>query len=131
MAPDFLSVADVCAIHSDQISRYGGTNGLRSVELLEGAVAAPQATLGGAFLHDGPAEMAAAYLWHLVQDHPFVDGNNRTGLAVALVFQVLNGVDVVAPEEALEGVVWAVARGEADREQVAQFLRQHARSPDP
>lgn len=126
MAPDFLTVADVLRLHQDQLDRYGGAAGLRSMALLQSAVAQPAATFDGAFLHTGPPEMAAAYLWHLVQDHPFVDGNKRTGLVAAVVFLALNGQVLTAPEAELESLVWAVARGEADKPQVTAFLRRHS-----
>ena len=122
MVPDFLSIPDVLAIHRDRIGRYGGAYGLRSRETLE-AAAAPQATFGGEFLHLGVPQMAAAYLWHLVRDHPFVDGNKRTGLAAALVFLHINGYAFEAQEPDVEALVWAVARDEADEQRVADFFR--------
>ena len=125
MEPDFLSVADVRLIHRDQLARYGGAPGVRTPELLESAVAMPTASFGGEFLHEDLAAMAAAYLWHLVCDHPFVDGNKRTGLVAAVVFLALNGQTLAAPEDDLEALVWSVARGERDKAQVATFLRRH------
>lgn len=74
--------------------------------------------------------MAAAYLFHIVQDHPLVDGNKRAGVAVALVFLVLNDYWVDAPEDELEALVWAVARGEVGKGAVAEFFRRHARPDD-
>lgn len=75
MDPTFLSVEDVLGIHRDQITRYGGMDGVRDLALLESAVFQPCATFGGTYLHDGLLAMAAAYLFHIVADHPFVDGN--------------------------------------------------------
>lgn len=69
--PAFLTLDEVLALHADQIERYGGSGGLRDLGLLESAVAAPRATFGGALLHPTLPEMAAAYLFHLVQNHPF------------------------------------------------------------
>ena len=125
MEPEFLSVSDVALIHRDQLARYGGAPGLRAPELLESAVAMPTATFQGEFLHEDLAAMAAAYLWHLVCDHPFVDGNKRTGLVAAVVFLELNGQTLAAPEDELEALVWSVARGEADKAQAAAFLRRY------
>jgi death-on-curing protein len=69
---DFLSLQDVLLAHTDQIARYGGDPGVRDVSLLESAIAQPQATFDGAFLYGFPFEMAAAYLFHIVQNHPLV-----------------------------------------------------------
>ncbi|MCK4659796.1 MAG: type II toxin-antitoxin system death-on-curing family toxin [Phycisphaerae bacterium] len=86
MAPEFLRVDEILHVHQDQIERYGGHASIREVGLLLSAIAMPQASIGGEFLHHDLFEMAAAYLFHIVQNHPFVDGNKRTGAAVALVF---------------------------------------------
>lgn len=123
MTPDFLSVSDVLRMHADQLVRYGGTPGVLAPELLDAAIAMPQATFEGEFLHRDLAEMAAAYLWHIVCNHPFVDGNKRTGLVAAVVFLALNDQVLEAPEDALEALVWAVARGHRSKAQVAAFVR--------
>lgn len=67
--------------------------------------------------------MAAAYLFHIVQNHPFVDGNKRTDAVSAVVFLALHDIEVAAPEADLEALIWAVAAGKADKEAVAEFLR--------
>ena len=82
-APDFLDIEDVLELHALQLARYGGADGVRDRGLLESAVAQPQATFDGAFVHDGLFAMAAAYLFHIVQNHPFIDGNKRAGAAAA------------------------------------------------
>ena len=123
MAPKFLSLAEVLEIHKDQIVRYGGASGIRDIELLKSALGMPPATYGGEFLHTDLYEMAAAYLFHLVKNHPFVDGNKRVGVVAALVFLTLNGFDLTAPEDELAEMVLAVARGEMDKAQVAVFIR--------
>jgi hypothetical protein len=69
--PTFLTLDEVLALHADQVERYGGEHGVRDVGLLESAIAMPQATFRGRCLHAGFAEMAAAYLYHLVRNHPF------------------------------------------------------------
>jgi death-on-curing protein len=77
MEPAFLSLDEVLEIHAQQIERYGGSAGLRDAAGLESAIATPQATFGGEFLHTSIRAMAAAYLFHLCQNHPFIDGNKR------------------------------------------------------
>ena len=74
--------------------------------------------------------MAAAYLFHVVRDHPFVDGNKRVGVMAAFVFLAMNGLDLQAPEEELESVVIAAASGEIGKSAVAEFLRAHVH-PEP
>src|SRR5437867_10279787 len=90
MAPTFLSLDEILEIHKDQIARYGGMAGIRDLGLLQSALAQPQATFGSQFLHADLIEMAAAYLFHIVQNHPFIDGNKRVGAVAALVFLQLN-----------------------------------------
>ena len=119
----FLSLTEVLAIHRDQVSRYGGTTGIRDIELLKSALGIPMATFGGEFLHTDVFEMAAAYLFHLVKNHPFLDGNKRVGAVAALVFLLLNGHDFDAPEDDLVEMVLSVAQGQIDKAEVAVFIR--------
>jgi death on curing protein len=77
--PVFLTLDDVLEIHEQQIERYAGSHGLRDTGALESAVATPQATFGGKYLHGSLYLMAAAYLFHITQNHPFIDGNKRAG----------------------------------------------------
>lgn len=125
----FLSFAEVIEIHQDQIHRYGGESGLRDMELLKSALGMPSATFGGQFLHTDIYEMAASYLFHLVQNHPFVDGNKRVGAVSALVFLLLNGYEFVAPEDEFAEIVLSVARGEIDKADVAIFIHRWSRLP--
>src|SRR6266705_722536 len=126
MPPVFLTFEEILEIHNDQIARYGGMAGIHDLGLLQSALAQPQATFGGQFLHTDLFEMAAAYLFHLVQNHSFIDGNKRAGTAVALVFLEMNDVDVNAPEHGLEILVLDVAQGNAGKKEIADFLRKHA-----
>ena len=123
MDPTFLSLAEVLEIHQDQVARYGGATGIRDIELLKSALGMPAATYGGRFLHTDIYEMAAAYLFHLVKNHPFVDGNKRVGAVAALVFLDLNGFDFDAPEDDFAEIVLAVARGDLAKADVTVFIR--------
>ena len=125
--PLFLGLEEVIAIHRDQIERYGGSAGIRDMGLLESAVAMPAAGFGGQYLHQNLYEMAAAYLFHIVQNHPFVDGNKRAGAVAAIVFLKMNGIEVEAEEDDLEAMVLSVAKGEADKADAARFFREHGR----
>ena len=119
----FLTLAEVIEIHSDQMERYGGINGIRDISLLSSAVAMPYATFSGDFLHRGIFVMAAGYAFHISQNHPFVDGNKRTAIASALVFLALNGVDVADPDEKLYGSMMQTASGKMTKEEFAAVLR--------
>lgn len=125
MGPRFLSVDEILRVHRDQIERYGGDPSLRGRGLLESAAAMPAASFGEQYLHAFPHEMAAAYLFHLAANHPFVDGNKRIGLAACLVFLQLNDYRLVAAHHDVEQLVLRVARGEIEKSDVAVFLRAH------
>ncbi len=123
---DCLTVSDVLLLHAEQIADYGGDPGIRDVALLESAVAQPSATFGGEYLHKFPFETAAAYLFHIVQNHSFVDGNKRTGAVSALVFLDLNGIDIDAPSGSIYDLTIRVATGQAKKPEIARFFEAHA-----
>jgi death-on-curing protein len=125
--PKFLSLTEAIEIHQDQLARYGGGSGIRDMELLKSALGMPAATYGGEYLHTDVYEMAAAYLFHIVKNHPFVDGNKRVGAVAALVFLILNGYNLDAPEDDLAEIVLSVARGETDKTEVFLFIRRWSR----
>jgi death on curing protein len=119
------SVEAVKAIHAEVLAAHGGSPGLRDETLLESAVAAPQATMMGEPLISDPLEIAAAYLFYLCRNHPFMDGNKRTGLATCLVFLSENGL---LPQEILETDAWeeltvGVAASQLDRDQTTALLK--------
>ena len=121
--PLFLTLDEVLGIHADQIRCYGGRPGLRDLGLLQSAVAMSETTFDGEFLHGTVFEMAAAYLFHLARNHPFVDGNKRTALMSALVFLGLNGQRLDAESGALYELVDGVAAGSVDKAEVSVFFR--------
>jgi death-on-curing protein len=119
------TVEAVKSIHAEVLAAHGGSPGLRDVSLLESAVAAPQATMAGEALFSKPIEVAAAYLFYLCRNHPFIDGNKRTALATCLVFLSENGL---LPEETLDADAWEkltldVASSQLDREQTTARLQ--------
>jgi len=126
MAPTFLTFAQVLAIHQDQIARYGGESGLRDMTLLKSAVGSPAATFDGRFLYVDVFEMAAAYLFNIVKDHPFVDGNKRTGLLAAYVFLKLNGYRLDVKQLDLAETTLAVASGKLGKAELAVYLREYS-----
>lgn len=125
----FLSVDDVIEIHSTQMAVYGGTDGVRDMGLLESAVAQSQATFDDQLVHNGLFEMAAAYIVHIVSNHPFIEGNKRTGLLAAIVFLDLNGVSIAHPSDALYELTMSIASGPVDKSLVALELMRIANAP--
>ena len=124
------TVEAVKAIHAEVLAAHDGGTGLREAALLESAVAAPQATMMGEALFTDPVEIAAAYLFYLCRNHPFVDGNKRTALATCLVFLSENDL---LPDEKLDVDAWEaltldVAASRLDREQSTTRLRKLLRS---
>lgn len=126
---DFLTLQDVLLAHEDQIARYGGDPSVRDMCLLESAIAQPQATFGGTFLNDFPYGMAAAYLLHIVQNHPFVDGNKQSRAVAALLFLELNKIAIDAPVGSIYEQTIAVANGLAGKRELTEFFRNHAVTP--
>jgi death-on-curing protein len=129
--PAFLTLDEVLAIHADQIRRYGGRPGIRDQALLQSALGTPETTFEGEYLHTDVFEMAAAYLFHIARNHPFIDGNKRTALMAALVFLGLNDLELAVNPDALFELVSGVAAGEVAKAQAAVFLQQHSRRRDP
>lgn len=121
----FLTLDEVLAIHAHLVERYGGSPGIRDRGLLESALAMPQAKFSEEELHPTLEEKAAAYSFHLVKNHPFVDGNKRVGLAVGLAFLRLNGVRIRASEDALVDLVVGTAEGRVSKADIAVFLVKH------
>ena len=119
----FLSVDDVLAIHQDTIAHEGGPTGIRDPGLLESAVLMPQQQFNGEYLHDGLAAMAAAYLFHITQNHTFLDGNKRTGALSALVFLEINGVESLPEPDALETITLAVASSRFGKDELTEWMR--------
>jgi death-on-curing protein len=125
--PLFLTLDEVLGIHADQIRRYGGSPGLRDLGLMKSALGMPETTFEGEFLHGTLFEKAAAYLFHIARNHPFVDGNKRTALMCALVFLGLNGQHLEACPKVLFELVDGVAAGSVEKAEVAVCLRKNAR----
>lgn len=118
----FLTPEDIIEIHADQINRYGGKKGIRDQNLLLSAIAQPHGTFKGQYLHKTIYDKAAAYLFHLCQNHPFTDDNKRVSLASALIFLAMNDAPIDFNEQGLEKLVRRVAEGMAKKEEISDFL---------
>ena len=126
MKKDLLhpTVEAVKAIHREVLQAHGGSAGIRDEGLLDSAVAAPQATMMGKPMFSEPVEVAAAYLFYLCRNHPFIDGNKRTALATCLVFLSENGLlsQEKLDVDAWEQLVLDVAASRIDREETTKRL---------
>jgi death-on-curing protein len=124
----FLSVDDVLLLHTDTVDADGGLHGVRDHGLLDAAVAMPRQQFGGEFLHQDLAAMAAAYLFHIAQNHPFVDGNKRAAVMAALAFLRVNNVKRLPPPTELEAVIRRVAAGGMTKDELTKWLRGHLKA---
>ncbi len=118
-----LDVEIVREIHSEVIARFGGAGGVRDMALLESAVAVPQAIFGGKSPYADREEIAAAYLFYLCRNHPFVDGNKRVALGACIVFLRLNGIEPQPDGPEWEALTLDVAAGALDRDKTTARLR--------
>jgi death on curing protein len=125
--PTFLTLDEVIEIHRDMIERYGGSPGIRDQGLLESAVAMAQAGFGEQYLHSTVFEMAAAYLFHIVNNHAFVDGNKRTGAMAAFIFLKLNQISLSAGKLKFERLVRETAEGKVGKEKIAEFFQKNSK----
>jgi death-on-curing protein len=126
--PDFLDAEDVLELHRLSLAAYGGLEGVRDAGMLASAIGQPQVSFDGTYAHDGPFEMAAAYLFHLARNHPFVDGNKRTALLAAVVFLDINGITLERESEALYELTMGVAEGRIEKSTAAAELERVAKA---
>jgi death-on-curing protein len=120
--PSFLTFTEVLEIQRVQTEHYGGDLTLRDRGLLESALAMPESSFGGEFLHPTLFAMAAAYAYHIAENQPFLDGNKRTGLAAALVFLAINGVEIKDPKGRLYEAMMDVAARKLSKDGLAALL---------
>jgi death-on-curing protein len=119
----FLTVALVREVHAEAISNFGGSDGVRDEALLESAVAAPQATFGGVSVYGSMEEVAAAYLFYVCRNHPFIDGNKRAALGACILFLRLNGIETPPDGPEWEALPLDVAASRLDRDQTTARLK--------
>jgi death-on-curing protein len=121
----YLALIEVLELHHKILEQTGGALGIRDMGLLESAIAQPRMTFGGEDLYPSLLEKAAALGFSIIMNHPFVDGNKRTGHAATETFLVLNELEINASVDEQELVVLAIASGELGREAFVEWLRQH------
>lgn len=120
----FFSLTEIVYIHENQIDTYGGSKGIRDLNLLSSAIAMPESQFAGEYLHKDIFEMAAAYIYHIAQNHPFIDGNKRTALAAGLTFLDLHNIDINDPCEILYKMMIGVASGKVNKDKIAATLQE-------
>ncbi|MCC5914284.1 MAG: type II toxin-antitoxin system death-on-curing family toxin [Balneolaceae bacterium] len=113
--------------HQDQLDRYGGKTGVRDEKLLESALAQPQASFEGEYVHNNLFHMASAYGFHLCQNHPFYDGNKRTALIAMYTFLYVNGFQIKADKKSLFAIVMDLASGKVKKDELADYLKNHSK----
>lgn len=122
----YLTLAEVLELHRRVIQQSGGADGVRDLGGVESAVAQPQMTFGGTELYPTIESKATALCFSLVMNHPFVDGNKRIGHAAMETFLVLNGFELVADVDDGEKVILSLAASSLSREELLQWVTQHA-----
>ena len=127
MSIRFLTLSEVLLIYEDQIRQYGGRYGVRDISLLSSAIYVPQATFGNEYLHATIPQMAAAYAYHICENHALIDGNKRTALAAALVFLDINGYDFECSEEKIYNIMMAVASNKMTKEELEKAFEAYSK----
>lgn len=127
MAPVFLTLDEILEIHQQQIGLYGGLSGVRDSAGLESAIATPHTCFDGGFLHPSAPAMAAAHLFHICQNHPFLDGNKRTEADAAITFLLVNRWQPDFEPDELVEVVLAVASGSMGKLELTETFESRCR----
>lgn len=122
----FIDKETLLYFHSDQIRKYGGSEGIRDIPLLESALAQPQATFRGKYLHKDIFEMAAAYGYHLCKNHPFIDGNKRISLISMYTFLFMNGFELRMLEKEIYLLIMGIADSSISKQELAEYLKKYS-----
>jgi len=122
----FLSYQEILEIHEVQLEVFGGLYGVRDKGLLESAIMMPMSGIGKNYFHDDLYKMAAAYLYHIIKNHAFVDGNKRTAVVASITFLKSNGVEIFISQEDLFNLAIGVATSIIKKEEIAEFFRKNS-----
>ncbi len=123
----FIKTQQAILIHQQGVEKYGGAHGLREEPLLISALEMPKQGFGEQYFHEFPYEMAAAYLFHISKNHPFVDGNKRAAFSITLTFLMVNNIDYIGNKKDFEDLVVATATGKLTKEEIAEFLKKNCK----
>jgi death on curing protein len=123
----FLSLDQVISIHNELIDTFGGSYGIRDIGLLDSAIHQPLTSFGGEMLHPDLASKAAAYLFHIIKNHPFIDGNKRTASIAATVFLHLNGYSIKLSNAQFFDLALGIATSKIRKEKATEIIRHSMR----
>jgi death-on-curing protein len=123
----FLTLSEVLQILEDQIRNYGGIYGVRDIRLLSSAIYMPESSFERQYLHKTIPAMAAAYAFHICQNHPFIDGNKRVSLASSLVFLDLNDYEFNCKDEIIYNKIMDMAKGEIGKDEIIKFYEKYSK----
>ena len=121
----FLTKEFILHFHRQLLSEYGGRPGIRDEGLLKSALAQAQMTIDGEYLHRDIFEMAAAYGYHICQNHAFIDGNKRLALVAIDTFLQMNGWELIADEKETYITILRLAAGELNKQQLSKWIREY------
>ncbi|MEJ1929426.1 type II toxin-antitoxin system death-on-curing family toxin [Nostoc sp. NIES-2111] len=121
----YLSLIEVLNLHRQIIEQSGGAIGVRDLGSLESAIAQPRMTFGGEDLYPTVIDKAVTLGFSIIMNHPFIDGNKRTGHAAMETFLILNGMEIIATVDKQEQIILMVASGNLKRDAFVEWLRQH------
>lgn len=119
----FLTLKDVLNIHQQLINNHGGHPGIRDIKLLDSALNYPKATFNQEYVHRDIYHMAAAYVFGIIKNHPFIDGNKRTGFVVVVSFLAYNGIGLNSKEPELYELIMNIAQSHISEDNVALFFK--------
>lgn len=122
----FISLHEALKLHAKSLMMFAGIPGVRDVKLLESALFQPQMMLFGEYVYKDVHEMGAAYCFHIIKNHPFLDGNKRAGLLIALAFLRKNGIKIKADHDELYLLAMHTASSQIDKDAIAHFFRETA-----
>ncbi|WP_199320789.1 type II toxin-antitoxin system death-on-curing family toxin [Leptolyngbya sp. FACHB-261] len=121
----YLTLVEVLNLHHRIIKQSAGALGIRDLGLLESAIAQPRMTFGNQDLYPNLIDKAVVLGFSIIMNHPFVDGNKRTGHAALETFLILNGSEISVSIDEQEQIILSVASGVVGREEFTEWLRQH------
>lgn len=127
----FLTVDQAIRVQYELIETHGGLHGIRDIGLLTSAIEVPKATFNGQDLHINHFEKAAAYAFHIIKNHPFCDGNKRTGAFLAILFLKINGIELKLDQMQYEILVIGMAEGLVTKSQMTEFLERSRQKRRP
>ncbi|MFH1643864.1 MAG: type II toxin-antitoxin system death-on-curing family toxin [bacterium] len=120
----FLTLEEILQIHNDIITNFGGASGLRDLGLLLSAIHMPKSSFSGNFLHPDIYEMSAAYIFHIIKNHPFIDGNKRTGLISGILFLENNQIKLKLSQRKLFNLGLDVANSKLNKKAISGILKE-------